>query len=38
MGKPTRAQELKLLLEINQLSEILNGYCGEELFDPMPLD
>ena len=37
LGRPTQAQKLRLLLEIHQISEILNGFCGEPLFDPMPV-
>jgi hypothetical protein len=37
MGKPSQAKQLQLLLEINKMSEILNGFCGEILFSPMPL-
>jgi hypothetical protein len=37
LGSPTQAQKLRLLLEIHQISEVLNGFCGERLFDPMPV-
>jgi len=36
-GQPSQSKLIQLLLEINQLSEILNGYCAQELFNPMPV-
>lgn len=37
LGKPSKARQMITLLEIHQLSEVLNGYCGEALFEPFPI-
>ncbi len=37
-GQLTQSRMLDTLLEISQLSEVLNGYCGESVFNPFPLD